>query len=246
MWDGVGMSRGISDTSATIAAGFDLIDIQSGMASMEAALRFGELRVLIGVNETTPSMRAHIDAAPSTLSELSVCHTAQTSIEVPQTPVDRFGRRLGFSIRVVKGSPRDRRALLELLDTGANSSTADPYSERERLVAAIFSEILGTRRIGLHDHFLEVGGNSLSATQVISRLRSADASYAKALTVRDLFEHPTVAEFAAHLDTLRADGAEVATIANLVQPVELDISGLSDEQVSQMLSELMSEKEGAA
>ncbi|MFE3446653.1 non-ribosomal peptide synthase/polyketide synthase [Nocardia sp. NPDC059180] len=69
-----------------------------------------------------------------------------------------------------------------------------PTTPAEQLVADIFSEVLGIHRAGLDDDFFALGGNSLNATQVVARVASAlDA----AIGVRELFDAPTVAAFAA-------------------------------------------------
>ncbi|MEU3571408.1 amino acid adenylation domain-containing protein, partial [Kitasatospora sp. NPDC036755] len=68
-----------------------------------------------------------------------------------------------------------------------------PGTERERLLAAIWSELLGVERVGLDDDFFLLGGDSILSIQVVSRARAAGL----ALSPRDLFRHPTVAALAA-------------------------------------------------
>ena len=64
-----------------------------------------------------------------------------------------------------------------------------PRSDVERRVAAIWSEVLGVERIGVHDDFFDLGGDSLMAGQVAVRLRrDLDAN----LPLHHLFEAPTV------------------------------------------------------
>ncbi len=69
-----------------------------------------------------------------------------------------------------------------------------PCTATEQLVAETFAAILGIERAGLDDDFFALGGNSLNATQVVARVATAlDAE----LGVRELFDAPTVAAFAA-------------------------------------------------
>ena len=64
----------------------------------------------------------------------------------------------------------------------------------------IWAEVLGLDHVGIHDHFLELGGHSLLATQVIARVRDA---FQVEFPLRSLFEAPTVAEQARHIETVR-------------------------------------------
>ncbi|MFB7355012.1 amino acid adenylation domain-containing protein [Streptomyces gardneri] len=67
-----------------------------------------------------------------------------------------------------------------------------PRTEVERIVADIWSEVLGLDRIGVHDDFFQLGGHSLRAVRLATRLQ--DAGYA--LSVRAVMQYPTVAEAA--------------------------------------------------
>nr|WP_280233796.1 non-ribosomal peptide synthetase [Nocardia cyriacigeorgica] len=69
-----------------------------------------------------------------------------------------------------------------------------PTTAAEQLVADIFAEVLGIERAGLDDDFFALGGNSLNATQVVARVAAALEA---GLGVRELFDAPTVAAFAA-------------------------------------------------
>ncbi len=71
-----------------------------------------------------------------------------------------------------------------------------PQGDNERLLAAIWQQVLGVERVGRSDHFFELGGHSLLATQVVSRLR---AEHGLALPLKALFEAPLLAACAAQL-----------------------------------------------
>jgi acyl transferase domain-containing protein len=68
-----------------------------------------------------------------------------------------------------------------------------PRTDLEERLARLFQEMLGIDRVGIHDNFFDLGGNSLVATQLLSRLRD---ELEVDVPMRALFEAPTVAEFA--------------------------------------------------
>jgi acyl carrier protein len=68
-----------------------------------------------------------------------------------------------------------------------------PKNDVEVLVADIFAEVLGTEPVGAGDNFFALGGDSLRATQVLSRLRSL---FSIDLPIATLFAKTTVAELA--------------------------------------------------
>ncbi|MBI3885790.1 MAG: amino acid adenylation domain-containing protein [Opitutae bacterium] len=74
---------------------------------------------------------------------------------------------------------------------------AAPASETEKIISRIWGEVLGRGGIGAQDDFFALGGQSLRAAQVISRLNS---EFQSTLSVRSLFEHPTVGALARALE----------------------------------------------
>jgi amino acid adenylation domain-containing protein len=93
----------------------------------------------------------------------------------------------------------DRRALPEPVpEAPAGERGGAAVTPMERLVTAIWAEVLGVERVGRDDNFFALGGNSLVATQVFSRLRRA---LHLEVPLRSLFEVPTAAAFAARVET---------------------------------------------
>jgi len=100
------------------------------------------------------------------------------------------------------GKP-DRRALPDPELVSA-SEYRPPSTERERVLADLFAEILGVDRVGLDDDFFALGGHSLLATRLTSKIRAALGAN---VPVREIFDAPTVAQLVTRLD----DGAAAGT-----------------------------------
>jgi amino acid adenylation domain-containing protein len=69
----------------------------------------------------------------------------------------------------------------------------------QRLIAAIWQEVLGLDEAGIYDDFFDLGGNSVLAMQAAMRV---EAACGRELEVAQLFRTPTVAELAAYLEAL--------------------------------------------
>jgi amino acid adenylation domain-containing protein len=116
----------------------------------------------------------------------------------------------------------DRRALP---DPVANRLTADegapvePRSATEEVVAGVWTELLGVARIGVHDDFFALGGNSLTATRVVFRLREL---LAVDLPLAEVFTARTVARLAAAVDA--AKGRQEAPILPVPRDTPLPLS----------------------
>jgi non-ribosomal peptide synthase protein (TIGR01720 family) len=64
-----------------------------------------------------------------------------------------------------------------------------PGNDAEQQLCAIWQEVLKLDKIGIHDNFFELGGDSILSIQVVSRAKREGLI----LTIRQLFEHPTIA-----------------------------------------------------
>src|SRR6185437_5097166 len=77
-----------------------------------------------------------------------------------------------------------------------------PRDRRERVLAALFGEVLGVTRVGIDERFFDLGGHSLSATRLMARVR---AELGVEVPIRALFDAPTVAGLA---EWMRAHAGE--------------------------------------
>jgi acyl transferase domain-containing protein len=119
-----------------------------------------------------------------------------------------------------------------------------PRTELEHTLVAIWEELLGIEPMGIEDSFLEMGGHSLLALQVISRIHEA---LGVDLPLNVLLESPTLAELAAVIHGERPTpdlpvGGETAR--RETRKVIQNLDELSDEQVDGLLAEILAERDG--
>ncbi|MFD9927334.1 amino acid adenylation domain-containing protein [[Kitasatospora] papulosa] len=106
----------------------------------------------------------------------------------------------------------DRRALpAPTQDAVAREDFAAPRTAVEERVAAIWSQVLGVDRVGIHDGFFAIGGDSIRGVALVGALRAAGFE----VTVRDLFQHRSVAGLCESLAgaTEAPDVAAVTSVA---------------------------------
>ncbi|MFH8620278.1 amino acid adenylation domain-containing protein [Streptomyces sp. NPDC017979] len=82
---------------------------------------------------------------------------------------------------------------------GTEASRRAPRNPREEILCGLFAEALGRPSVGIDENFFESGGHSLSASRLISRIRSA---LGFEVSIRDFFDAPTVAELGEHASLL--------------------------------------------
>ncbi|HEX7312963.1 MAG TPA: amino acid adenylation domain-containing protein [Pyrinomonadaceae bacterium] len=110
-----------------------------------------------------------------------------------------------------------------------------PRTKVEETLAGIWKELLGVEQVGVRDNFFELGGHSLLATQVVTRVRHA---LGVEISVRVLFEKPTLEGLAASVEPLAREGEE--RVAALLERLE----HLSDEEVAALLGTDPAEEHG--
>jgi acyl transferase domain-containing protein/acyl carrier protein len=100
---------------------------------------------------------------------------------------------------------------------------AAPRGELETFIGRIWEELLGVAKVGIHDNFLDLGGDSLLATRLVARMRDA---LQLELPVRLFFERSTVSELAAAVEEIRREQQSAET-RDLVD----SIRGMSEEEL---------------
>ena len=84
-----------------------------------------------------------------------------------------------------------------------------PRTPLEEILAEIWTILLDLERVGIYDNFFQLGGDSILATQLLSRIR--DVAHVE-LSFRSFFEAPTIADVAGHIETVQQ------TISQLPEP----------------------------
>ncbi|MET0493589.1 MAG: amino acid adenylation domain-containing protein [Actinoplanes sp.] len=79
----------------------------------------------------------------------------------------------------------------------ADAGRTPPGTESERMIHAVWAEVLDGADVGIDDDFFAAGGHSLLAIKVVERLRRATPTE---IAVMDLFTHPTIRRLGALLD----------------------------------------------
>ncbi|HLL45610.1 MAG TPA: condensation domain-containing protein, partial [Longimicrobiaceae bacterium] len=98
-----------------------------------------------------------------------------------------------------------------------------PATETEARIAEVWQGMLEIDEVGVHDDFFALGGHSLYATQIISRVRD---QFDVELSLQAIFEHPTVAGLATRVEELRESGetALIPPIRRVDRSVPLPLS----------------------
>jgi len=138
----------------------------------------------------------------------------------PTEGLECFHRLLASEIQgrilIATTDPRHRLALLGTASENSRDRTSPagptsghqrpdlavayvaPRTAVERALADLWQDVLGITQVGIHDNFFDLGGHSLYATQLVSRLRQI---FGMNVELDRFFAAPTIAGFAAAMDT---------------------------------------------
>jgi acyl transferase domain-containing protein/acyl carrier protein len=148
--------------------------------------------------------------------------TLQTSAMDQQQAAEAFGRILSAAFTQVAVCRHDLETVIEqtneltaskLIETMDAARSQEqhrrpdletayhaPRNRTEEIVASVWAGSFGLEKVGVHDNFFDLAGNSLLAMQIVTRLRSA---LGLDVPMTALFESPTVAGLAQRMDALR-------------------------------------------
>jgi len=135
---------------------------------------------LVPARKPAPTISSMRGALSRILPEYMVPSAFVTLGLLPLTPNGKIDRN-------ALPAPNSKRAEME-------TPFIPPHAPVEKKLAEIWSTVLGLEAVGVQDNFLELGGDSLRASAIISRVV---ATFNVEIPVRSLFESPTIAEMAA-------------------------------------------------
>lgn len=126
------------------------------------------------------------------------------AIELPQTTSGKLDRRL---LRQLLEELSEEQ-LFQYSLASVDSST--PNTDTERELQSLWAAVLGMNadQIGIHEHFLHFGGDSVTAMRLVSMANGAGIS----LTVSDIFKYPKLLDMAAHVDSQKVLGQDTEEV----------------------------------
>jgi amino acid adenylation domain-containing protein len=166
-----------------------------------------------GVEPTTAELHAFLaEKIPSYM----IPSVFVTLNELPLTPNGKLNR--------------EALPLPELNEADTTPNFVAPRTPLEETLAGIWHETLGVAQVGVESNFFDLGGHSLLATRVVSQMRER---LGIELPLRVLFESPTIAGLAQHIDSAQSKDTELGRIMSVLENIE----NISEEEVTALLAQ---------
>jgi oxalate---CoA ligase len=168
----------------------------------EVLLAYPGVRQAVAFAVPHPSLGEDIAAAVVLQNGTAGGEAELREFALDRLPTFKVPRQIIFVNDVPKGPTGkiQRIGLAERLAAALVVAYEAPTSDTERLVAATICEVLSRETVGRNDNFFSIGGDSLRATQVLTRLQRA---LAIEIPVPTIFRCPTPALLAKKLDLIK-------------------------------------------
>jgi acyl carrier protein len=111
---------------------------------------------------------------------------------------------------------------------GSHNAQGSPQTTLQEVLAKVWADSLGIAKVGIEDDFFELGGASVVATQIVSRLREMFQMDLPAIL---LFETPTIETLARYMVEHEAQPGLTEKTATLLKRIE----GMTEEEVARSL-----------
>ncbi|MBD3182749.1 amino acid adenylation domain-containing protein [Candidatus Poribacteria bacterium] len=110
--------------------------------------------------------------------------------EIPKGPTGKL-QRIGLA---------EKLGITSMTEEETRQEFVPPRTSLEKSLSDIWSEVLGIDEIGINDNFLQLGGDSMLATQIMSRVR---ARMGYRLSFLDFLDRPTIANIAVRIESTK-------------------------------------------
>jgi acyl-CoA synthetase (AMP-forming)/AMP-acid ligase II/NAD(P)-dependent dehydrogenase (short-subunit alcohol dehydrogenase family)/acyl carrier protein len=209
VWENIGLSRQEPKFAIDYyrSIGYSLIPADTGMDSLLAGLCQRQAELIIGLDGDKWPIRKHLPFEGQSLQKFVACFTANKQESDLESVLDK--QAVGDNIydqfhvptqcefmqleqlpETAEGVP-DIKALQTIIENEGVTEDEKPETEMDKQVAEYWCDLLHISSPGLHRSFFQLGGNSLSAMQLISRLKQR---FNVQLEMRDLFDAATISD----------------------------------------------------
>ncbi|OYX70284.1 MAG: hypothetical protein B7Y95_16005 [Rhizobiales bacterium 32-66-11] len=177
------------------------------LKEVEAALRalpqVADAAAVVDARSGTADLFAYVILAEGAPSDAAALRAALAARLPPAMVPSRFFPVSRFPMTA--NGKLDRKALEDHWRAPAAEARADaPGSALEEGLRKIWKEVLFLDAVGLEEDFFALGGHSLKAIALVSKVKAA---LGRQLTLRSLFDHPTIRALAAYLEHPQGDAA---------------------------------------
>ncbi|MGO3325899.1 amino acid adenylation domain-containing protein [Gordonia sp. (in: high G+C Gram-positive bacteria)] len=126
----------------------------------------------------------------------------------------------------------DRAAVLaEVAESVTPTAFTEPSSPVERVIATLFGDVVGRDRVGAHDDFFDIGGDSVLATRLAGML--GETLQTSSISVSDLFAARTPETLARRLTSEASDSVHIVAVSE----VFTELLEMSDEEITELAAE---------
>ena len=159
-------------------------------------------------------LTSHLQPGPSITQLRSMLKTKLPDYMIPSSFV------LLDALPLTPNGKVDRRTLPDPGNArpNLNSTYAPPATTTEEQLTSIWSEVLSVDQVGIHDNFFDLGGHSLAASRVISRVIQA---FQIELPIKALFDSPTITEMAVVITKNQSKQASDEDLAQMLRELEV-------------------------
>lgn len=223
MWDELGMSRGYQMKQLSEAKGYLPVGLSQGMSSLLASLCHTPAELMVGLDGSNFNIRRFTTVSDS-WQQLTAYFTTNGKGQPnfddldPQVK-DMVGQPSSCTLVQLETMPLTETGEIdvELLLGSKTQQRVKPRNEVERQIAQIWQEVLEVSQMGIYENFFALGGNSLLATQVISRLRQA---FGIDIHLTILFQSSTIAKLAEAVVEQQLDQADIELLEQILAEVD--------------------------